>query len=44
MSAGEGYQIIQWDVINEEKRDRKGEAYENSGTLLLRTIKIEQVS
>ena len=23
MSAGEGFQILQWDVINAEKRDRK---------------------
>ena len=46
MSAGEGFQIIQWDVINEEKRRRKegkGDLYENSGTLILKSIKIDQV-
>ena len=46
MSAGEGFQIIQWDVINERKKDRKeskGDLYENSGTLILKSIKIDQV-
>ena len=46
MSAGEGFQIIQWDVINEEKKRRKegkGDFYENSGTLILKSIKIDQV-
>ena len=46
MSAGEGFQIIQWDVINDDKRKRKeskGDLYENSGTLILKSIKIDQV-
>ena len=46
MSAGEGFQIIQWDVVNEGKKKRKegkGDSYENSGTLILKSIKIDQV-
>ncbi len=42
MSAGEGFQILQWDVINADKRERKRE-YVNSGTVILKSISIEQV-
>ena len=44
MSAGESFQILQWDVINHGKRERKGDSYENSGTVILKSIKIDQVS
>ena len=46
MSAGEGFQILQWDVVNIEKRDRKkkeGHSYVNSGTVILKSIRIDQV-
>ena len=45
MSAGEGFQILQWDVINAEKKARKKEKrerYENSGTVILKSINIDQ--
>ncbi len=42
MSAGEGFQILQWDVINKEKKERKKGQYENSGTVILKSIQIDQ--
>ena len=42
MSAGEGFQILTWDVINKEKKDKK--SYVNSGSLILKSIKIDPVS
>ena len=42
MAEGEGFQIVQWDVINAKKRVKKGEDYENSGTVILKSIKIDQ--
>jgi hypothetical protein len=44
MAEGEGFQIVTWDVINEKKKAKKGEDYENSGTVILKSIKIVQVS
>ena len=41
MSAGEGFQILQWDVINKEKKESKRH-YQNSGTVILKSIKIDQ--
>lgn len=46
MSAGEGFQILQWDVINPEmkrgsKHHRKD--YVNSGTVILKSISVQQV-
>ena len=43
MGEGEGFQIVQWDVINEKKKVKKGDEYENSGTVILKTISIVQV-
>ena len=46
MSAGEGFQILQWDVVNKEKKERKrkeGHSYINSGTVILKSIRIDQV-
>ena len=43
MAEGEGFQIVQWDVFNAKKRVKKGEDYENSGTVILKSIKIDQV-
>ena len=43
MAEGEGFQIVTWDVINEKRRLKKGEDYENSGTVILKSIKIDQV-
>lgn len=45
MAEGEGFQIVTWDAINKEKRDRrakKGEDYENSGTVILKSINIDR--
>ena len=45
MAEGEGFQIVQWDVINAKKRvkkEQKGEDYENSGTVIIKSIKIDQ--
>jgi len=42
MAEGEGFQIVTWDVINEKRRLKKGEDYENSGTVILKSIKIDQ--
>ena len=47
MAEGEGFQIVTWDAINKEKRDKrakKGEDYENSGTVILKSINIDRVS
>ena len=44
MSAGEGFQILIWDVVNKEKKERKKDSYDNSGTLILKSISIEQVN
>ena len=41
MAEGEGFQIVTWDVINEKKKSKKD--YENSGTVILKSIKIDQV-
>ena len=43
MAEGEGFQIVTWDVINDKKKAKKKD-YENSGTVILKSIKIEQVS
>eukprot|EP00095_Tigriopus_kingsejongensis_P004026 maker-scaffold5_size1054832-snap-gene-2.8 protein:Tk04026 transcript:maker-scaffold5_size1054832-snap-gene-2.8-mRNA-1 annotation:"Copine-8" len=45
MSAGEGFQILQWDVINPDmkrgsRHHRKD--YINSGTVILKSIKVQQ--
>ena len=42
MAEGEGFQIVTWDVINDKKKAKKKD-YENSGTVILKSIKIEQV-
>lgn len=42
MAEGEGFQIVTWDVINEKKRAKKGDEYENSGTVILKSIKVVQ--
>jgi len=45
MAEGEGFQIVTWDAINKEKRDKrakKGEDYENSGTVILKSINIDR--
>ena len=47
MAEGEGFQIVTWDVMNPEKsakRAKKGEDYENSGTVILKSINIDRVS
>ena len=44
MAEGEGFQIVTWDVINPKKRAKKGDEYENSGTVILKSIKIDRVS
>lgn len=44
MAEGEGFQIVTWDVINAKKKARKGEDYENSGTVILKSINIDRVS
>ena len=41
MAEGEGFQIVTWDVMNEKKKAKKD--YENSGTVILKSIKIDQV-
>jgi len=41
MAEGEGFQIVTWDVINDKKKAKKKD-YENSGTVILKSIKIEQ--
>ena len=43
MAEGEGFQIVTWDVINPKKRARKGDDYENSGTVILKSINIDRV-
>ena len=43
MADGENFQIVQWDVINPKKKAKKGDGYENSGTVILKSIKIIQV-
>ena len=46
MAEGEGFQIVTWDVINPEKsakRAKKGEDYDNSGTVILKSINIDRV-
>ena len=45
MAEGEGFQIVIWDVINKKKqeKDKKGE-YVNSGQVILKTVKVEQVN
>lgn len=40
LAEGEGFQIVTWDVINEKKKNKKD--YENSGTVILKSIKIDQ--
>ena len=42
-ALGEGFQILQWDVINKKKKNQS-KHYENSGTVILKSISIEQVS
>ncbi len=44
MAEGEGFQIVTWDVINEKKKLKKGGEYENSGTVILKSISIDRVS
>lgn len=43
MAEGEGFQIVTWDVINAKIRAKKGDDYENSGTVILKSINIERV-
>ena len=46
MGDGEGFQIVTWDVMNEKKREKlkkRKESYENSGTVILKSINITQV-
>jgi len=40
LSEGEDYQILQFDLINQKKVERKG--YRNSGQIVVKSIKIEQ--
>lgn len=42
MAEGEGFQIVTWDVINEKKKLKKGGEYENSGTVILKSISIDR--
>jgi len=40
LAQGEGFQILQFDLINPKKVDRKG--YQNSGQIVVKSVKIEQ--
>jgi len=40
LAQGEDFQILQFDLINPKKVDRKG--YENSGQIVVKSVKIEQ--
>ena len=43
LSEGEGFQILQFDLINQKKKDKKGDDYVNSGQIVVKTVNIEQV-
>lgn len=42
LAQGEGFQIIQFDLINAKKKEKKG--YKNSGQIVVKAVKIEQDS
>jgi len=42
LKQGEGFQILQFDVINQKKKDKKGSSYKNSGQIVVKSVKIEQ--
>jgi hypothetical protein len=33
----------QFDLINKKKKDKKGDSYKNSGQIVVKSVKIEQV-
>lgn len=42
LAQGEGFQILQFDLINKKKKDKKGDSYKNSGQIVVKAVKIEQ--
>ena len=44
MVEGEGFQIVLWDVMNQKKKQKKGDEYLNSGQVILKTVHLEQAT
>jgi len=44
LAQAEDFQILQFDVVNQKKKDKKGDSYVNSGQIIVKAVKIEQDS